>query len=102
MGLKILPEGIARLLLEGEEDMLTPLVDEDLNFRGSTQCHRCGGSFDRILDPARAFSPDRALPRHFYKCVDCGHTYDPQTGIIIDNGNPAKVEDPFKINVEDP
>jgi len=101
MALKILPEHITRRLLQGEEDMITPEVAATQAIQDSTPCPRCGGHFHKMLDPNRAFSADRALPRSFLQCVDCGYTYDPHTEIVIATGNPAKVKDPFKINARE-
>lgn len=98
MNVKTLPQDVLRRLIEKEEDILGPMADADRTARATTPCPRCGGPFHKQFDPQRAFSPDRPLPRAFYRCVDCGYTYDPHTGFVIAMGNPGKVEDPFKLN----
>ena len=98
MPTKILPKGLAALLIQGEEDLITPRVELEQQIRDTTPCPRCGGHFEKVLDPDRAFSPDRVLPRFFHKCEVCGYTHDPHSGLVIDLGNPAKAEDPFKID----
>lgn len=101
MKLKTLPEEVTRELLKFEEDILTPLAERDRTTRATTPCPRCGGHFRKQFDSRRAFSPDRPLARFFYRCFECGYTVDPETGFVIAMGNPAKAEDPFKLNVDD-
>jgi len=50
------------------------------------------------LNAATPFLQHDPLPQVLARCVDCGHTYDTTSGIVLDNGNPAKVEDPFDIS----
>lgn len=48
------------------------------------------------------YSEHDPLPRTMARCVDCGQVLDPGTGIILELGNPAKIEDPFAIPGGDP
>lgn len=86
MSLKILPPALTRLLLDGEEDILTPLVEKERFTRSLMSCQRCGGAYEKILDSNRSFSPDRPLPRFFYRCEGCKQVYDPETGIVVEVG----------------
>jgi hypothetical protein len=50
---------------------------------------------------AQPFGTDDPLPRQLLQCVDCEHTVDELSGIVVKTGNVGKIEDPFKINTDD-
>lgn len=101
MLVKTLPHDVLLRLIEGEEDVVTPAAQKESRTRATTPCPRCMGHFRQKLDPGRAFSPDRILPRFFHECAECGYTVDPETNFVIAMGNPGKAVDPFKLNTED-
>jgi rubredoxin len=35
------------------------------------------------------------------ECEDCGFVYDPNTGLVLEMGNPARVKDPFAIPTDE-
>jgi len=43
------------------------------------------------------FSAYDPLPRTVAYCQDCGATVDPQTNIVLDTGDPRKVDDALPI-----
>ncbi len=90
-----LPLDVRRRLVEHEEDVLSPAV-EDRAQRYSAPCPRCGGAMHQRL-AAVAFTPDSKLPRTTARCVDCDCEIDTQSGLMTAMGNPAKVEPPIPI-----
>ncbi len=96
---KPLPPGLAQRLIRDEVDELTPLAEARNSQLKAIPCKRCGGNMHPEMLP-HMFSPNDPLPRTCAKCVDCGYTVDPLTGIVLAMGNPGKVEDPFKINTD--
>lgn len=40
-----------------------------------------------------AFSPDRPLPRTVARCVECGYTLDPHSNLVLDTGDPRRIEE---------
>lgn len=93
MQLKVMSATLVRRLLAGEQDVLTPLAEQRRFDITTKPCPRCGGAIHQYLDPQHAFSPENPLPRSVGRCVDCGYTYDAASGIVLNNGNPAKVEE---------
>lgn len=47
------------------------------------------------------YTSDDPLPRQLLCCVDCEHTVDELTGVVVKLGNPANIDDPFKINTDE-
>jgi hypothetical protein len=90
---KPLPPGIAQRLIQGHPDALTPLVKErDFSIKNS-KCLRCGGAMQTRMHPNFLFSGDDPLPRTVAYCVDCHFTTDPKTGLILDTGSYANLQD---------
>lgn len=46
------------------------------------------------LDTRVAWTSEDALPRFLLRCQECGHLFDPETGLILDMGNAAKIPQP--------
>ncbi len=93
MGFKVLPPGLARLLVQGEADELTPLVEKRSTAIRRTPCLRCGGAMQPHLHAQDAYAPDDPLPRQHARCVDCGLIWDPKTNLVLDTGDPSKIEE---------
>lgn len=92
MQLKTLPPGLARRLLEGEEDIITPAMDRQTRIVDLVPCARCRNPLQRYIPPE---SPFRAsgVPRITGKCEVCGYCVDTETGIVLDTGNAARTKD---------
>ena len=45
----------------------------------------------------RVFSHHDPLPRVMAYCQDCGATVDPQTNIVLDTGDPRRVDEALPI-----
>lgn len=96
-----LPPGLASRLLDDEVDELSPLVEARNYSIKSRPCLRCKGNMHPSLLVEHAFSPHDPLPRMVGRCVDCGLVLDPQTNLILSTGNPAAIDDPFKIKTQE-
>jgi hypothetical protein len=88
-----LPPGLAKMLTEGIEDELTPLSDQRMQQIRGRPCLRCKGAMHPHLHTPHLFTEGELLPRLLGKCVDCGLVLDPITGLVLDTGDPRKVEE---------
>lgn len=95
MDLKTLDPRITLKLLEGREDVITPLAQEREQFYKSQRCPRCdGNATSKTGDPRRLFVDGEALPRYQLSCDNCGCLFDPFSGIILTMGNLGKAYEP--------
>lgn len=95
--LLLLPPALLEYLTRGETDVLGPLQDSRVSAIKGTPCPRCGSSLHPQLDASRPFSPADPLPRLLANCPECGFKRDERSGIVLDTGSAAKVEDPLPI-----
>jgi hypothetical protein len=96
MGFKTLPPGLAEYLLQGERDELTDLARARIERIKGTPCPRCSASLHpKIANYREVFTPHDPLPRYVAHCIDCGFEGDPESGLIVDTGNAARVKDPL-------
>lgn len=80
---KEMDEQILRALLEGQEDVLTPLVNKQRESFSSVSCPNCrAGEVEPILDIVRPFSPGNPLPNSLMKCLSCWTEFNPSNGTI--------------------
>jgi hypothetical protein len=84
-------------MIQGETDVLTPLMDQRLSSIKSMPCPRCHSSMAPHMDPAHMYRDGDLLPRVVGKCQECGAQVDPSNGIVIDRGDSRLVEDPLPI-----
>lgn len=91
-----MPADLMRHLIAGEEDELTGAMDQRISSIKRTPCPRCGASLHPQIHPVSPFISDDPLPRMIATC-ECGFAQDPVTGLVIDLGSAAKVEDPLPI-----
>lgn len=89
---KVLPKGLAARLVRGIEDELTPLAAKRQAQISTMPCPRCHSAMEPHFHPPHTFTKGDLLPRTLSKCVDCGCLVDPITGIVLDTGDPTKVE----------
>lgn len=96
MKLKTMDPSIARSLLEGYEDILTPLAQADNAAFQDATCPTCGSQgCQKVFDPPRiALGPhgepvivstpfgNGPLPKGFARCQNCETEFDPRSGII--------------------
>lgn len=82
-------------LLETEVDELSVPAADQLSKIKSTACPRCGASMHPRLHP-QPFTSASPLPRLISHCPDCGAELTAE-GLVIDRGDPTKVEDPLPI-----
>jgi hypothetical protein len=99
---KPLAPGLARRMIEGVKDELGPLAEQRLSTIRGKPCPRCRSAMHPFVNPKYAFSPDDPLPRTLARCTECGLEWDPLSDIIISPGSASRIEDPYKINRDDP
>lgn len=88
---------MAQRLIQGIEDELTPLADQRTADIKSMPCPRCRSAMSPQLYTPRVFSHHDPLPRVMAYCQDCGATVDPQTNIVLDTGDPRRVDEALPI-----
>lgn len=95
MKLKTMDPNDIRKLLEGHEDILTPLMAKEEAQYKNLVCPNCHGhSCRKKVEDIRTidndhgqsivlpFSPDYPLPHTIAVCIDCDCEFSPDTGII--------------------
>lgn len=98
-GLYTLPQSLRKLCRDPniEPDILTPMAQAQRLEITSEPCPECGGAVEEHYDPQNVFSDDEPLPRAFGKCVDCGYTFDPRNGMVIETSKRWRVEEVLPI-----
>lgn len=80
---KFLDPDVARKLMEGHEDILTPMVKKEETFFRHVPCPACGGyDHTATLNAKRPFSPGNPLPNKLLVCA-CGAEFDPNSRILV-------------------
>jgi hypothetical protein len=70
-------------LLEGQEDILTPLVKKEQAFFRNCPCPSCGEySHSQLVNARRPFSEGSPLPNIVLKCLHCRTEFDPNTRLV--------------------
>lgn len=87
-----------RKALEGHENVLAPEVKKHEDYFASLECAYCGGSCRAIVSKERLFETGSMLPKYLAECNDCGHQFEPYTGIELcgPKRNPLEREDDLK------
>lgn len=93
MRFKPLPPGKAEELIQGHVDILTPLVQQRDHRVALAPCPRCKAVLQKRLHPSHLFTDGDLLPRTVAYCVDCGYTQDTATGLILELGSMANLEE---------
>jgi hypothetical protein len=89
---------IAWKLIEGYEDALAPEAKAQEAFYRQFQCPRCKQPLQKEFDGRHAFSSDSLVARALLRCGTCDYLIEPDTGLVVDVGNPVKAaEDPYLI-----
>lgn len=71
-------------LLEGQEDVLTPLAKKEQIFFRNSACPTCGAvSHSQTVNAKRPFSQGSPLPNILLRCLQCHTEFDPNTGLIV-------------------
>lgn len=97
MKFKTLPPGIAQMMVRGHEDILTPAMEQRQAKIERTPCPRCGSAMQGHIHANHVFTDAELLPRTCAKCVECGLILDPVTNLILDTGDPRKIEEALPI-----
>lgn len=80
-----------------EPDVLTGAARKRRYEIVSNPCQECGGAVEEYVPSGNPYTADSPLPRTYGKCVDCEHTFDPQSGMTINTSKPWKVEEVLPI-----
>jgi len=82
-------------MLEGHEDIVTPLAADRERFYTKQECIRCGSSaLKRIGDANTMFRGRDPLPRYTLRCLSCECEFDPHSNILLKMGNLGKAHEP--------
>jgi hypothetical protein len=73
-------------LLEGQQDILTPMAEARDRVYRNLICPCCEKQEWVIVDKGQR--DDEPVPWHHFLCENCGCLYDPKTDLIIKDGNP--------------
>lgn len=91
MHLKPADPRIILKLLEGREDVISPLADRRDEFYRSQSCIRCGSTaLTRVANAATLFHSNDPMPRYLMECQSCECLFDPHTGLLLSMGNLGK------------
>lgn len=74
--------------------MLSPAVRERDYTIKQSMCPRCRGNLQTRFHPNYMFSPEEILPKSVAVCGECGYSYDPSTGLVLNVGDPSKAMRP--------
>lgn len=92
-----MPEALRLRMIAGEEDILTPMAATRKWQTTSNPCTECGGAIQQTMDTSNTFDDGDPLPRTVGKCVDCGFTFEPRTGLVVSTSKPWEVEEVLPI-----
>jgi hypothetical protein len=71
-------------LLEGQEDVLTPLMKKEQAFFRNSSCPACGAtSHTQTVNTRRPFSQGSPLPNIILRCLQCQTEFDPNSNLIL-------------------
>lgn len=88
-----LPAEVCLAALEGYEDVLDAEALTLDRLYATFSCPRGCGALHREIDPRHAFSdPNTLVPRSLLRCHNCGFLIEPHTRVVIESGNPGKIE----------
>lgn len=83
MAIKEMDPDLARKLLEGQVDVLTPLTQKENEVFSSVACPHCSSSEVQVfVNRAAPFSKGSPLPNKLMKCLGCEAEFNPRNGII--------------------
>lgn len=78
-------------LLEGYTDELTPETTKDNAFYRQFTCPRCrSAALHKNIVPNHCFV-NSLIARSVLTCENCGHCFDPHTGMALNIGNTDKI-----------
>lgn len=80
---------VIRKLLEGQEDVLSPLAEKENVLFKNSRCPGCGAyEHERSVDARRPFTPGSPLANKILRCLSCRAEFDPTTGQVLRAGEP--------------
>ncbi len=88
---------LALRLIEGYQDELSPEAKKQETFYRQFRCKNCQTELQQEIDAKTCFRNGAILPKALLRCALCGYLVDPETGLILSSGNPAKVPEEIPI-----
>jgi ssDNA-binding Zn-finger/Zn-ribbon topoisomerase 1 len=85
---------LARRLIEGYQDELTPELKAQDAFYRKFRCPRCKGALKKEVDARTAFTGDGLIPKALLRCPNCRYLIDPHTNLVVEFGDASKI--PFE------
>ena len=80
---KMLDPEVIRKAIEGQEDVISPLVKKEEAFFRNIPCRVCKSeATETILNTANPFTAGVPLPNKLIRCLQCRTEFDPYTGLI--------------------
>lgn len=110
MGFRGLDPELARALIEGQTDVITPAAEMESEVYKHAKCPICGQvGADKTVSPAKVvmheedgmvvlsapFSQSSPLIQGHAKCGQCQTEYSPETGVIIKQPEPVLTDPHF-------
>lgn len=82
---------VARRLIEGYEDELTPAMNAQDAFYKKFRCPRCKCGLQKEIDIRTAFTGDGLIPKSLLRCANCRYLIDPHTNLVVEFGDASKI-----------
>lgn len=95
---KPMPQEAVLKALEGQEDVLTPAVEQHQKYFRDLACPNCQGSVIPILDPRHLYRENALLPNYLAECSSCRCQFEPYTKIqvslpqVVPDSTPSEID----------
>jgi ssDNA-binding Zn-finger/Zn-ribbon topoisomerase 1 len=95
---KEMDPALARRMIEGYQDELTPELKAQEAFYRQFTCPRCNYTLKKEFDARTAFTGGAIIPKALLRCPNCNYLIDPHTRLVVEFGDASKVPlDPIPI-----
>lgn len=91
MNFKEMDPDVVRSIIADQEDILTPLAKQREDRYRRLSCPCCQGKNLKPLprtDRSGELIVDGIIPHHRFVCQTCDCVYDPESNLVIRDGNP--------------
>lgn len=80
---KELDPEVVRRALEGQVDILTPMLKKEEAFFRNSACPECrSANHEPFVNAAKPFTEGVALPNRLLRCLECKTEFDPYSRLI--------------------
>lgn len=90
------PERILKAL-EGYQDEITPAIKAQEAYVRQFSCPRCQVPMDKDYSLPNRWRDGDILPKFLVRCAECSYTLEPDTGIVVAQGNPVQIPEDLPI-----